>query len=68
MSTTTTRPATGHLMDLPGVGPIVAARVLADVGEVARFADRNRFAGSSRTGRDCSRACPVFLEVTPARA
>ena len=26
------------LMELPGVGPIVAARVLADVGDVARFA------------------------------
>jgi transposase len=32
------------LMDLPGVGPVVAARILADVGDVARFADRNRFA------------------------
>jgi transposase len=32
------------LMDLPGVGPVVAARTLADVGHVARFADRNRFA------------------------
>jgi transposase len=36
------------LMDLHGVGPVVAARILADVGDVARFADRNRFA--SRTG------------------
>ena len=26
------------------VGPVVAARVLADVGDVTRFADRNRFA------------------------
>ena len=32
------------LMELPGVGPIVPGRVLADVGDVARFADRNRFA------------------------
>ena len=32
------------LMDLRGVGPVVAARTLADVGDVARFADRNRFA------------------------
>src|SRR3954453_19217395 len=32
------------LMDLHGVGPVVAARILADVGDVARFADRNRFA------------------------
>jgi transposase len=33
-----------HLMDLYGIGPAGAARVLADVGDVARFADRNRFA------------------------
>jgi transposase len=31
------------LMDLPGVGPVVAARILADVGDIARFANRNRF-------------------------
>jgi transposase len=38
-----------HLMDLPGVGPVVAARTLADVGDVARFADRNRFASWTGT-------------------
>ena len=38
-----------HLMDLPGVGPVVAARVLADVGDIARFADRNRFASWTGT-------------------
>jgi transposase len=32
------------LMELPGVGPVVAARTLADVGDVSRFANRNRFA------------------------
>jgi transposase len=37
------------LMDLRGVGPVVAARVLADVGDVARFADRNRFASWTGT-------------------
>jgi transposase len=37
------------LTDLPGVGPVVAARVLADVGDVARFADRNRFASWTGT-------------------
>jgi transposase len=31
------------LMELPGVGPVVAARILAHVGAVTRFADRNRF-------------------------
>jgi transposase len=38
-----------RLMDLPGVGPVVAARTLADVGDVARFADRNRFASWTGT-------------------
>jgi transposase len=33
-----------RLMDMHGVGPVVAARALADVGDVTRFADRNRFA------------------------
>jgi transposase len=37
------------LMVLPGVGPIVAARTLADVGDVSRFADRNRFASWTGT-------------------
>lgn len=32
----------GKLMDLTGVGPVVAARILADVGDVDRFGDRNR--------------------------
>ncbi len=38
-----------QLMQLTGVGPVVAARVLADVGDVARFADRNRFASWTGT-------------------
>ncbi len=38
-----------RLMDLNGVGPVVAARVLADVGDVTRFADRNRFASWTGT-------------------
>jgi transposase len=38
-----------RLMDLPGVGPLVAARVLADVADVTRFADRNRFASWTGT-------------------
>ncbi|UDY22944.1 IS110 family transposase [Nocardioides sp. Kera G14] len=38
-----------HLMDLHGIGPVVAARILADVGDVARFADRNRFASWTGT-------------------
>ena len=38
-----------HLMDLHGVRPVVAARVLADVGDVTRFADRNRFASWTGT-------------------
>jgi transposase len=38
-----------HLMDIYGVGPAGAARVLSDVGDVARFADRNRFASWTGT-------------------
>ena len=42
--------ATGSkLMHLPGIGPIGAARILADVGDVTRFADRNRFASWTGT-------------------
>jgi transposase len=42
--------ATGsELMDLPGIGPIGAARILADVGDVTRFVDRNRFASWTGT-------------------
>ncbi|QDO88463.1 IS110 family transposase [Ornithinimicrobium ciconiae] len=37
------------LMDLHGVGPVVAARILADVGDIARFANRNRFASWTGT-------------------
>jgi transposase len=37
------------LMDIYGIGPVGAARVLADVGDVARFADRNRFASWTGT-------------------
>ena len=38
-----------RLMEIHGVGPVVAARILADVGDVARFADRNRFASWTGT-------------------
>jgi hypothetical protein len=51
-----------RLMDLRGVGPVVAARVLADVGDVNRFTDRNRFASLDRyrtPGRLFGRAEPA---------
>jgi transposase len=38
-----------RLMSIYGVGPVVAARILADVGDVGRFADRNRFASWTGT-------------------
>jgi transposase len=37
------------LMDIYGVGPAGAARILADAGDIARFADRNRFASWTGT-------------------
>jgi len=36
-------------MELYGVGPAGAARILADVGDVARFPDRNHFASWTGT-------------------
>ena len=36
-------------MDIHGVGPAGAARILADVGDVARFPDRNHFASWTGT-------------------
>jgi transposase len=36
-------------MDLYGIGPAGAARILADVGDVARFPDRNHFASWTGT-------------------
>ena len=45
--------ATGsHLMDIHGIGPVGAARILADVGDVARFPDRNHFASLDRHRTD----------------
>src|SRR3954470_23154196 len=38
-----------NLMELLGVGPAGAARILADVGDVARFPDRNHFASWTGT-------------------
>lgn len=38
-----------RLKNIHGVGAVVAARILADVGDVARFADRNRFASWTGT-------------------
>ena len=38
-----------HLMELRGIGPAGAARILADVGDIARFPDRNHFASWTGT-------------------
>lgn len=38
-----------RLMQIHGIGPAGAARILADVGDVTRFADRNRFASWTGT-------------------
>jgi transposase len=38
-----------QLMDIYGIGPAGAARILADVGDIARFPDRNHFASWTGT-------------------
>ena len=52
-------------MDHHGIGPVVAARILADVGDITRFADRNRFA--SWTGTALSTPPPVSRTATGSR-
>ena len=46
------------LMDIYGVGPAGAARILADVADVARFPDRNHFACAIRDRDVLRRADP----------
>jgi transposase len=42
--------ATGtSLVQVHGVGPLVAARILGEVGDVRRFADRHKFAAANGT-------------------
>jgi transposase len=55
------------LMDLTGVGPVVAARILADVGDVARFADRNRFASWTGTAVSSGRSSPRVASLVRVR-
>ena len=38
-----------HLMDIHGIGPASAARILADVGDIARFPNRSHFASWTGT-------------------
>jgi transposase len=38
-----------RLMHIHGIGPVVAAWILADVGDINRFTDRNRFASWTGT-------------------
>src|SRR3954467_15390700 len=47
--TTAVKQRGSTLMDIYGVGPAGAARILADAGDIARFADRNRFASWTGT-------------------
>lgn len=55
------------LMDLHGIGPSGAARPLADVGDVRRFADRNRFAPSTGQRRSTQRQV-IRNYATPSNA
>ena len=55
-----------HLMELFGIGPAGAARILSDVGDVARFADRNRFASWTGTAPlDASSGCLLYTSPSP---
>jgi len=47
--TTEVRASNSSLIELFGVGPVIAARILGEVGDVARFPTRNHFASYSGT-------------------
>ncbi len=57
-----------HLMDLPGIGPAGAGRILADVGDVARFPSRHHFASWTGTAPiDASSGAPPASPAVPGR-
>ena len=58
--------ATGStLMDLPGIGPSGAARLLVEVGDITRFPDRDHFASWNGTAR--STPPPATTSATGSR-
>jgi hypothetical protein len=58
-----------HLMDIHGIGPAGAARILADVADVARSRDRNHFASWTGTAPiDASSALMPPAANTPPTA
>lgn len=60
--------ATGsRLMDLHGIGPAGAARILADVGDVTRFPNRNHFASRPAPRRSRPPAASTSATGCPGR-
>ena len=60
--------ATGsHLMDIHGIGPAGAARILADVGDVNRFPNRNHFASRPAPPRSRPPAASTPPPAVPGR-
>ena len=55
------------LMNLHGIGPSGAARLLADVGDIRRFADRDRFASWNGTAPIDASSGPEAAPVVPGR-
>jgi transposase len=61
--------ATGsHLMDIHGIGPAGAARILADVGDIARFPDRHHFASRPAPPPSTPPATSTRATASPAPA
>jgi transposase len=55
-----------HLMDIHGIGPAGAARILADAGDVARFPNRNHFASWTGTAPSTPPAASTSATASPA--
>ena len=60
--------ATGsHLMDIHGIGPAGAARILADVGDMIRFPNRDHFAPGTAPPDRCLQRAAQPPPPVPAR-
>jgi transposase len=54
------------LLDLHGIGPSGAARLLVEVGDLSRFPDRNHFASWTGTPRSTRRPATTCVTASPA--
>ena len=57
-----------HLRDIHGIGPAGAARILADVGDIARFLNRAHFASWTGTAPSMPPAASTSRRISARSA